>query len=477
MRPPPPGEGTHGADQAVTVLVRQAEVAHQHVGHGVRDARERLLRGLDADHLRAVRLEDDLEALQEIGVVVHEEHADPAEADHARPRPENRRLRHRGGRLRDRDPGRNHGDGEQDGEAGAAADAAALRAHGASVELHEIVDEREAEPQAADGARHGGVGLAEAVEHEGQERGVDPQPRVLDHELHRGGSAAEPHPDRAFRIGELHRVRQQVPGDLLQAAGIAVDHRLAVEAHLEGDALAQSGRPDGLDRRFHDGSELHPAGLDAELARDHPAHVEDVRDEAGLRLGVALDRVERALHHDGVQARRAQHVGPAHDRVEGRPQLVGERGQELVLDAVRLPQGLLRGARAQQGADGGDEDDRLGGMSEIRVRPRVERFRPVLRARVGGGHLEDGDGRSRRVRLEPPRDLEAVDVGKLHVEHDDVGHVRVHAAEGLLARARLLHAEARLMQGARHRVPRELVVVDDEDHAGGGSLALGRHVA
>ena len=63
--------------------------------------------------------------------------------------------------------------GKGDDEGGAAALARGQRADGAAVQLGELLDEREADAQPAVSAGAGGVGLAEAVEHVGEEVGVN----------------------------------------------------------------------------------------------------------------------------------------------------------------------------------------------------------------------------------------------------------------------------------------------------------------
>ena len=67
------------------------------------------------------------------------------------------------------------------------------------------------------------------------------------------------------------------------------------------------------------------------VARDDPGDVEQVLDELGLDLGVAVDGVEALLDVLVVELARAEQSRPADDGVERRPQLVRERGEELVL--------------------------------------------------------------------------------------------------------------------------------------------------
>ena len=63
--------------------------------------------------------------------------------------------------------------GRGDGERRARAFARALGADRAAVQLDQLLDDRQAQPQAAVAAGGGGVGLAEAVEHVRQELGRD----------------------------------------------------------------------------------------------------------------------------------------------------------------------------------------------------------------------------------------------------------------------------------------------------------------
>src|SRR5205085_12306700 len=87
---------------------------------------------------------------------------------------------------------------------------------------------------------------------------------------------------------------------------------------------------------LYDGRQVDVRGLEAQLARDDAAHVEQIVDELRLCVRVALDRLERMLGLVLAQLSAAQHADPTDDRVERRPQLVRDRREELVLRAVRL---------------------------------------------------------------------------------------------------------------------------------------------
>ena len=143
----------------------------------------------------------------------------------------------------------------------------------------------------------------------------------LQHHLHRTA---------AWR--ELDGVRQQVPDDLLQAAGIAGDRSgRRVEDAIQPDVLGDGRRRHRLDRRVDERERMQRLQVEPELARVDAAHVEQVVDELRLDPRVALDGLEAGQHLLGAAGGDAQHLGPAEDGVERRAQLVRQRGQEVVL--------------------------------------------------------------------------------------------------------------------------------------------------
>ena len=79
------------------------------------------------------------------------------------------------------------------------------------------------------------------------------------------------------------------------------------------------------------------AKIDHQLAADDPRDVEDVLDQLRLQPRVPADHFDRLLRACGGEGAALQHRHPAQDRVQRRPQLVRERGQELVLE----PAGFL----------------------------------------------------------------------------------------------------------------------------------------
>ena len=139
----------------------------------------------------------------------------------------------------------------------------------------------------------------------------------------------------APRRRELDGVRQQVPGDLLQAVGVADGHRRArLDVELEVDLPRRGHGGDGVAGGLQHLHQVDRAHLDVELAGHDPRHVEDVLDELVLELRVAVDGLDGPRAGRLVELARAQHVRPSHDGGERRAQLVGQQGQELVLGAA-----------------------------------------------------------------------------------------------------------------------------------------------
>ena len=86
--------------------------------------------------------------------------------------------------------------------------------------------------------------------------------------------------------------------------------------------------------------------VEAHLAGGDAAHVEQVFDELRLHARVALDRLEPLLQIRSSLRAAPQDLRPAEDRVERRPQLVRQRGEELVLHLAHALGCGARGALA-----------------------------------------------------------------------------------------------------------------------------------
>ena len=222
-------------------------------------------------------------------------------------------------------------------------------------------------------------------------------------------AGAQPHLDASPVGRELDRVGEQVPHHLLQALPVAHDRGRPFHDGDELDLLRLRRRPHRLDGGVDHPRHLDPADVQLHLAGDDPRHVEHVLDEAGLGLHVALDDLQPAHPRRLVDLLLAQDAGPPQDRGERRAQLVGERGQELVLGPVgdlRLRAGAFGLAVEQRVVHGqglrllarphlapGDHEQQ---QRRRRARRRAPPARSARRRRAGSGG-RCGTGGSRRA--------------------------------------------------------------------------------
>ena len=133
-----------------------------------------------------------------------------------------------------------------------------------------------------------------------------------------------------------------------------------------------------------------------QLAERDARDVEQIFDQRGLRPGVAVDHFERLRARLVVERPRPQQRDPADNRVQRRAQLVRERAEEVVLDAIGfvrfVARGLLerdgvaqrafRAAQPQQRVRGRDENVRRHRLDEksVGIEPVVVDARVGIRA-------------------------------------------------------------------------------------------------
>src|SRR5262249_22443097 len=116
--------------------------------------------------------------------------------------------------------------------------AGAFRVHAAAVQLDEVPDQREADPPAALSARVPAVALGQAIEDERQDLGADAPAGVADDDFDVRPDPLQLDLDPSILRGELDRVLQQVPDDLLQTPGVTAHQQARhFQNWLEPDAL------------------------------------------------------------------------------------------------------------------------------------------------------------------------------------------------------------------------------------------------
>jgi hypothetical protein len=182
--------------------------------------------------------------------------------------------------------------------------------------------------------------------------------------------------------------------------------------------------------------------------------------------GQLLARALQELAHRGVHVDEDQVLAEQRDAVER----LLEDGLEALLAAAH---GLLGQADAQEGVDAGHQHRRLDRVGQVAVGAALEALHLAAVGHEGGRQVDDRHARHARHCAHPPHDLEAVDVGQVHVEHDHVGHVLAGGLHGLLAQRRQQHLEACVPQDAVRGVERGRVGVDHQDRLDGGGPPAG----
>src|SRR3982751_6540941 len=100
-------------------------------------------------------------------------------------------------------------------------------------------------------ARVGAVGLAEAVEDMRQKVCADSLPRVAHDDLGAASLSRQCDAHLAAFGGELDSIRQQVPDNLLQAVGVAVNFVVRLrKLYAQANLFSGGGGADGFDGGF-----------------------------------------------------------------------------------------------------------------------------------------------------------------------------------------------------------------------------------
>src|SRR5262249_8543620 len=216
------------------------------------------------------------------------------------------------------------------------ADAGAIGSDAPAVRLYDVSNDRQSQSQARAGTRVGASGLPEPVKDVGQKLGADAPTRVAHLQLRAVPDAFQHDLDLPAFRREFDRVREQIPYDLLQAVGVAEELDLTIFRQAQVNAFGFGGRAHVGDDAMRRRVQSDGAHLNAPPAGDDARNVEQVFDQARLRLRVALNDFQRALQLVRLHLGIAQEPGPPEDRVERRAQFMRDGGQKLVLKPVRL---------------------------------------------------------------------------------------------------------------------------------------------
>ena len=207
----------------------------------------------------------------------------------------------------------------------------------ASVELEDA--EREGEPQTE--ALGPGVHLAaaeEALAHEREIRLVDPGAVVGEHDDDHVVPPVARRRDRGSRRRVGDGVLQEVGDDAADQHDVAAGEQTVLDPH--GQATVSDRTPGALADRSEHRGDVEGLEADPELARLQPGEVEDAADEAVEDAGVGVHAGEQLSSFPVVQLgpRLLQRGSRAHQHGQRRAHLVGDRREEVCLEAIALHQ-------------------------------------------------------------------------------------------------------------------------------------------
>ena len=224
--------------------------------------------------------------------------------------------------------------------------------------------------------------------------------------------------DLAAMMAVLHRVVREVEEGLTQAGGVR-DHpnrRVAGGPAHEPDLASLGNRPDPFEQRRHDVLRIEHLQREVRRARLDGGQVEQLVDELGEVIGLALDLRGEVAHRGGVVDRaRRECLGKQLDRGQRRAQLVPDVGDEVAAHALDTPQrGDIVQRQHQATANRHGINGKAPGteMAEVRLAAghlaardrlagdRVQRRRPEGRDQAHPAHLV-------RIALGEPSSLDA----------------------------------------------------------------------
>ena len=260
---------TDAPDELEAVNLRHPKVKEHDVGPRLADAFQGAVRRAHGGHLGAGGLEHRRQHRQRVLLVVHGQHAHIAQVTQWL-----RGLQALGCRVLPpvvlRRRVHNHG-GQAHAKGRPLIGSGAVRVDRAAVQLHDVANDREPEPEPARVAGRRAFRLTEPFEDPRQEFPADADASVGNHDLDVRIDPFDSQLHTARSRGELHGVREQVPHDLLEAVTIAGDRpRAGIDNRLQPHAFRVRGGLHRRNRVVHDERQVDRLHIESELAGDDP---------------------------------------------------------------------------------------------------------------------------------------------------------------------------------------------------------------
>ena len=202
------------------------------------------------------------------------------------------------------------------------------------VQLDERLDQCQPESQAALRAIQRALALHKRIEEPLEQLRRDADARVGDFQEGAVTVSRDAHRHAAARGRVLQRIAKQVRDHLLEPCLVGVDPS-GRDVRADVVTVESTRRPPAAQHVGHQLGEGERAPVEHDLARGHPAHVEQIIDQPREVLNLTADHRAGALGGLVGVAHDVEHVHGARDRAERIAQLVPEHGQELILRAVR----------------------------------------------------------------------------------------------------------------------------------------------
>src|SRR5215217_6878082 len=118
------------------------------------------------------------------------------------------------------------------------------------MKLNQVSHDREAESESAKTSCRGTIGLTKSIEYARQKLPLDALARVFHSHTRIRSMLLDAHTDLSAMWCELHRIRQQVPDDLVQARRVGGDRaESGFGVVIQRDTFSISRRLHNIDRR------------------------------------------------------------------------------------------------------------------------------------------------------------------------------------------------------------------------------------